>query len=100
MRTFCLMFLVLAAAPAFADEPAPGLDWSLVGAISPEYRVPAAWGVTFGAGTTGIVLAGWGLGLFGSPGSQPWRVSVPAVAWGTIFLCASGIALDWLLSNR
>lgn len=88
---------------SWAEEPPEDEPWSLEREWGQENLRPWAWGVGVGAGTLGVVMASWGLGValsdLDSPSGPPVAFTASALAWSTLLVAASGLCLDYALSS-
>ena len=61
-------------------------------------------GVAAGTSDVGVFLTAWGLGSaladLSSTGGPPLGLTIAGLAWGTVLLAASGLALDYLFSAK
>lgn len=98
-----VIFGLWATSPVWAEETPEEEPWSLEQEWGQETLRPWAWAVGVGAGTTGVILASWGLGTalsdLDSPSGPPVALTASALAWSTLLVAAAGLALDYALSS-
>lgn len=104
-RWTCLLLALglLNSTLSWAEEPPEDEPWSLEREWGQENLRSWAWGVGVGAGTLGVVMASWGLGValsdLDSPSGPPVAFTASALAWSTLLVAASGLCLDYALSS-